>query len=276
MADTNLSGAPVLSTIDSRKERRSLGVGIPYADAYNQSAMAKYNNEYNYWLWQQQQEYNSPSAQKARLEAAGLNPNYNSVDSGNISSLPSSSGNISPSISSGIKNSVANATQLVNLVSANIAQGIKNVSELSGIPDDIGTYRKLLNMTARGKLTSQELDNALKNIQKVYNAWNYLGVDVGGMYPTHNLDSEGGQIMEYTNIPNSPAGRQSQLRNESMELLNAIRDFDLTNIKPQDEELIKARVREVSARAGLTEKQLRWFEGLKGAQIGLGLLTLLK
>lgn len=267
--------APVPEVITSKKDRRNYGVGLPYADAYNQSAMAQYNNEYNYWLWQQQMEYNSPVEQRKRLEAAGLNPNYQSIESGNVGSIPSSSGSISPSIGSNRRISLDNAVSVVNSLVSNIAQGIKSVSQLSGIPDNIPMYRRLLTMTAKGKLDANQLDNALKTIQENYNKWYYLGVDPGGAIGTNNYD-DSGQILEYANIPGSPSGRQATLRNESLILLNALRDFDLSNIKPEEEKLIKERVRQVSAQAGLSEKQVKWFEGLKGAQLGLAILSLLK
>lgn len=270
-----ISEQPSLNVITSKQDRRSAGVGIPYADAYNQSQMAKYNNEYNYWLWQQQQEYNSPANQRKRLEEAGLNPNYQSIESGNIGSIPTSSGNMSPSISTGIRNDVQNRIGIANQVINSLAQGIRSTSELSGIPSDIPTYRKLLSFLAHGKVTQQELDNALKLIDRNFNAYTKLGVDVGGYFPT-NFEYEGGQVFEPMNIPGSPLGRQADLRNESMVLLNALREFDLEHIRPEDEKLIKARVREVSAQAGITEKQLQWFDALKGSQIAIGILSLLK
>jgi signal recognition particle GTPase len=47
--------------------------------------MAAYQNEYNYWLWQQQNKYNEPSAQMSRYSDAGLNPAlmYDKGTSGN-------------------------------------------------------------------------------------------------------------------------------------------------------------------------------------------------
>lgn len=63
--------------------------------------LAKYQNEwnkqmqdrafkYNYEMWNKQNEYNSPTAQMARMKAAGLNPNlmYGKGDTGNASSAP--------------------------------------------------------------------------------------------------------------------------------------------------------------------------------------------
>ena len=84
-----VSSAPQLNYIASRSQRVANNVGRDYIDAFNQAQMAKYNNEYNYWLWQQQAEYNSPSNQVQRLLDAGLNPNYNSIEgAGNLSNSP--------------------------------------------------------------------------------------------------------------------------------------------------------------------------------------------
>lgn len=268
--------APVPEVITSKQSRKAAGVGVPYADAYNQSQMAQYNNEYNYWLWQQQQEYNSPANQRKRLEAAGLNPNYQSIDSGNVGSLPTSSGSMSPSISAGLRNDVQNRLGIANQVINSLAQGIKSTSELSGIPSDISTYRKLLSFLAHGKVNQQSLDNALKEIDRSFQMYTKLGIDFGGYYGTGEYTPEGGQVLQRSNIPGSPLGRQSTLRNESMVLLNALREFDLSNIQPQEERLIKYRVRQVSAQAGISEKQLQWFDTLKGAELGLGILSLLK
>jgi hypothetical protein len=38
------------------------------------SKLAQYDNEYNYWMWQQQNAYNSPVNQVARYQEAGLSP----------------------------------------------------------------------------------------------------------------------------------------------------------------------------------------------------------
>ncbi|MBD5257994.1 MAG: hypothetical protein HDS52_04815 [Barnesiella sp.] len=50
----------------------------------------EYQNQWNLEMWNKQNEYNSPAAQRSRLEAAGLNPVTNGLDgTGNAGSLTS-------------------------------------------------------------------------------------------------------------------------------------------------------------------------------------------
>lgn len=56
--------------------------------------IARETNDRNYQLWQENNAYNTPSAQMARLRAAGLNPNqiYGNISSGNSSSPATAQG----------------------------------------------------------------------------------------------------------------------------------------------------------------------------------------
>lgn len=56
--------------------------------------IARETNAQNYKLWQENNAYNTPSAQMARLKAAGLNPNqiYGNISSGNSSSPATAQG----------------------------------------------------------------------------------------------------------------------------------------------------------------------------------------
>ena len=56
----------VFSGIGAKKAAREYNKG--------QMELAKYQNEFNYKMWQQQNAYNSPAAQMARYQEAGLNP----------------------------------------------------------------------------------------------------------------------------------------------------------------------------------------------------------
>ena len=126
-----------------------------FVDAYNQAQMAKYNNEYNYWLWQQQAEYNSPSNQVQRLKDAGLNPNFNSIDgAGNLGSMPSSSGSITPSVGRNINASIGNVISSVNSLIQGVSQGVDTYKNLSDTPrlKDLSNYRDLLYKTARSQM----------------------------------------------------------------------------------------------------------------------------
>lgn len=129
------------------------------ADAYNQLLMAEYNNKYNYWLWQQQAEYNSPSNQVKRLKEAGLNPNFNSIEgAGNLGSMPTSSGSITPSIGRNRAAQVGNVISSVNALIGGVSEGIKSLGNLSDVPplSKLGEYRNTLYKTARSVMRQNE------------------------------------------------------------------------------------------------------------------------
>lgn len=191
-----ITNAPQPNLAFSRKQTGDAGVAYGFEGEYNETQMAKYNNEFNYWLWQQQAQYNSPAEQMQRAKEAGLNPNViaGNVSSGNLSNIPHSNGRVSG-------NAISNRLQLANvginsfnaLLKA-IGEGVDSTSKISGIPDDISTYRYLLtqNQTAgvRGKL----LDNILKNVEQARLA--YLGgaspSEIGSMgLPSYMLNFKG-------------------------------------------------------------------------------------
>ena len=55
---------------------------------YQNQQLAKEQNEWNLHTWDLQNEYNSPAAQRERLEAAGMNPFFNEVSAGTASTVP--------------------------------------------------------------------------------------------------------------------------------------------------------------------------------------------
>ena len=194
--DSNLSSAPSApNLILSKKERQSTfnknypgkGIGSDYVDTYNQSLLGQYNNEYNYWLWQQQMEYNSPINQVARLKEAGLNPNYNSIDgTGNASSIPSSSMSISGNAGSNSNARVANnikmmqaITQGVSSIVDNVQKGVSTLSAYSELPpiESMKQYKQIISDLQRNKgeqSTQILLSSVFDNIMKSY----YTGSDL--------------------------------------------------------------------------------------------------
>lgn len=163
--DTQLSelqGAPSVADyglITSRQGRLAAGVSATedgrYSDAWNQARMAQYNNDYNYWLWQQQAEYNSPSNQVARLKAAGLNPNFNSIDgAGNLGSMPTSSANLTPSIGRNRSLGIQAVLGEVNSIIGAMSSGVESLSKLSDMPPIalMGEYRDAILKTARARM----------------------------------------------------------------------------------------------------------------------------
>lgn len=272
---SNLSGTPPpeLNLVQSKKERKARGVDFDYMDSYNQGEMVRYNNEYNYWLWQQQAAYNSPAQQRARLEAAGLNPNYNSVDSGNLGSIPSSSGSLTPSIG---KNRALRQQMYVDSFNAlvkSIGEGVSSVSKISGIPDDIPTYRRLLNQYLGHNVQSAEYNKILRSIEAVWKSKTELGIDVPLLIPGYG---ENGDIwMQNADWKNSPLFQNLGLKNEDLNWLVKLRQFDFNNTKPEELKVIQERARQIGASAGLTEKQSELFATMSATKIGAMLGPLL-
>lgn len=272
---SNLSATPPpeLNLVQSKGERKRRGVDFDYMDSYNQGEMVRYNNEYNYWLWQQQADYNSPAQQRARLEAAGLNPNYNSVDSGNLGSIPSSSGSITPSIG---KNRAIRQQMYVDSFNAlvkSIGEGVSSVSKLSGIPNDVPAYRRMLTEYMGNKLGSSQVEYMLKQIEAVFKSKTELGIDLGWMFGSNQPDgSIKGVLPDWEN---SPVYKNLGLKNEDLNWLVKLREFDFNNTKPAELKSIQERARQIGASAGLTEKQNELFSAMTATKIGAMLGPLL-
>nr|QXN72806.1 MAG: DNA pilot protein [Microvirus sp.] len=251
MPQSNLSAAPEMNLVNTRQERKQAGIGQAYVDQYNQAQMAKYNNEYNFWLWKQQQEYNSPKAQRARLEAAGLNPNFNSVDSGNVSSMPSSSGSVTPSIGANRQRNFQNAINLANSLLGSVKQGVDTMSSLSGIPADIKNYRQYLHDIGFNRFQSSTIDNTLKLLEKAYKSWEIFGTTDHLKYRDENGDFRDDLISE------GPRGRQTNLRNAALSLMNDLRNFDLNNLKPLQVDKLNEEIDRIAEAVGFTAEQTK-------------------
>lgn len=272
---SNLSGTPPpeLNLVQSKGERKRRGVDFDYMDSYNQGEMVRYNNEYNYWLWQQQAEYNSPAQQRARLESAGLNPNYNSVDSGNLGSIPSSSGSITPSVG---KNRALRQQMYVDSFNAlvkSIGEGVSSVSKLSGIPNDVPGYRRMLKEYMGNKLGSSQVEYMLKQIEAVFKSKTELGIDLGWQFGSNQPD--GSIVPTSPDWENSPVFQNLGLKNEDMQWLVKLRQYDFNNTKPAELKSIQERARQIGASAGLTEKQNELFSAMTATKIGAMLGPLL-
>lgn len=145
------------------------------ADAVNQLNMAQYNNEYNAWLWRMQTEYNSPENQVARLKAAGLNPNFNSIEgAGNASSPSPSTGSLKSNFLGSYQASISARAQKLNeinsVVSAfndlvkNIGQGLDMYKTYVNTPSGPSMYRSDLNTLLHNRAASSSFDATLKEV----------------------------------------------------------------------------------------------------------------
>ena len=180
------STAPSLEDrqVYSPRARKEAGVSSSYVDQYNDSQLAQYNNEYNYWLWQQQAEYNSPANQMARAREAGLNPNVvaGNVSSGNLSSTPESKANYKSHIFENKMQAVNTGINAFNSVINAVKDGVQSVSQLSGIPMDIANYRRLLNSSQIGGVNLTMANEIAKNLENLRSGYLMFGNSFQDMF----------------------------------------------------------------------------------------------
>ena len=175
MGEGDQSGAPVAPNLvlDRRGHYRDGQYVAPAgADTWNEYAMAKYNNDYNYWLLQQQQQYNSPEEQVKRLRAAGLNPNFNSIEgAGNTNfSMATSTRGLSSNVGSLGNQQLGLMLNAFNSTLGAIAQGVDMTSKLSHLPSDIKKYREALTNSEFYKSLSSKRQYEIQNMLAAFEA----------------------------------------------------------------------------------------------------------
>lgn len=267
-----LNNAPQpTGVITSMKDRLNAGIGVNYVDTFNDLQMAKYNNEYNYWLWHQQNEYNTPAAQMQRAREAGLNPNViaGNVSSGNAASPSASAGRLSGNVRSNQMQSMNAALNSFNSIINSIASGVSSVSKLSGIPSDIPTYRKLLNkamhFSTEGTFLSNKnvmLDALLKQLDIAVNSdrnyemneanWEQLAA-LGGA-PNWLLRGTDGSA----SIPLSRVAKLSQAEVDAAQRKLDLISEQINNLVKQGLHIDADTVYK-TLQSRLTEKELQWF-----------------
>lgn len=274
--------APVLNQILSKDARKAAGIGDTYIDTYNDSQLAKYNNEYNYWLWQQQAEYNSPVNQVARLKEAGLNPNFNSIDgTGNLNTTPTSNANYRSDIRSKEIAQAQLGLNAFNMILDSISQGVSAYQKIQNTPN---TTRQYLKMAQENNWYGQKADNLLKDIRNLVGLRDDLGIDIDSIF---SLYAPSGQNISYNqnytsdsfeflpNTSNSINYRSKELGNDLRALESELKQYDLTNLKPEEKELLQKRITQVGLANGLTEKQINSFNAMLGTKMASALLPIL-
>lgn len=176
MAELGQNGAPVAPNLilDRRGHYRNDQYVSPAgADTWNEYSMAKYNNDYNYWLLQQQQQYNSPVEQVKRLRAAGLNPNFNSIEgAGNTNySMAASTRGLSSNVGSLGNQQLGLMLNAFNSTLGAISQGVDMTSKISHIPSDIKKYRKALTNSEEYKALSAKRKSEIDTMLSAFEAW---------------------------------------------------------------------------------------------------------
>lgn len=255
---SNLSTAPQVSnyTVTNRSDAKRAGISNGWhvgsqMDAYNQAGMAQYNNDYNYWLLQQQLEWNSPVNQRKRLEEAGLNPNYNSIDgTGNFGSLPASSGNMSPIFARDQQQTMANSINAVNSIFQNIGNTLDSLDKYSEMPrlGAMRAYKRALADVALNRANSSRLSLAEQ------------ALDVGLKQFLYGWDEETRSISsDSPYIRNYQLGMDyKQRQNDILDLEKALKAFERDSENPQKLENLKAQWKYVTSGTDLRDIEINW------------------
>ncbi len=263
MALQSISQAPQIGVGFDSSATKDVAYGG--ADYFYDYQMAKYNNEYNYWLWQQQAEYNSPAQQMARAKQAGLNPNVvaGNVSSGNLGSIPQSNGKLSGSITANRLNLANLGINSFNALLKAVGEGVDATSKISGIPEDISTYRYLINEGQQAGVQGKLVDNILKNVENARYAYlggassdqiGYLGLPD---YLLKFLGNEGNQMLYQ--FKDSPLTKMWDAMASEPGIANILKHSALSK-NEQDIATQKSVELLNQAKAKMSEKEYKMFE----------------
>lgn len=193
--------------------------------------IAQQNNDFNERMWNQQNEYNTPQMQRARLEAAGLNP-YLMMDGG------------SAGIAESAPTADTSGTQVAPDVGSTIAGGYQAMgSSISSAASQIAqmTYQNDLQQANVNKTNAEaknaDLQNQYDSLRNQFAAAQFL-TDL-------RLKQKQGDISEYeanylrdsmqdrldsVKFQNTLAGSQSSYYNQMSGLLDVQRQIERTNL----------------------------------------------
>ncbi|QCS36681.1 minor capsid protein [Capybara microvirus Cap3_SP_612] len=277
--------------ITSPAEREAAGIrnGSDFVDIRNSLAISQYNNDYDRWKTLWEAEYNSPENQVARLRAAGLNPNYNSIDgTGNINA-DGSKATIAQNYSQSRNARISNILTGVNTALNAISKGVEMTSEISGIPADISGYRTILNQLAQNENFQKHYGAEVSQMNSLLKKFELRDAEMmhrpsTGEFST--LDTNG--LQPYDEWLASPAGRKLMASVEGNEALanirNAAATFDEITKNPEYAEALVKHLLNLmpieelyqSGRAAVSNFEGETVEIQKGLGYLLKFLTLLK
>ena len=173
-------------------------------NASNQQ-LAQEQNQWNIDQWNRENEYNSASAQKQRLEDAGMNPFWGSVTPGtaqNVQSAPLANQQIAH-----VEPVNALATAIPNAASSAIGSIVQLATAKKALADADTA-------TAQAKLANQEADfNDDANPRRI------IGLDLGNSSQQLGIEGQGLQ------------NRNTELRNLQQESLNVLTGLQVENEK---------------------------------------------
>lgn len=241
----SISSAPQANIALNSQDRREAGVSSSYADDYNSLQMAKYNNEFNYWAWQQQADYNSPVNQVARLKEAGLNPNFNSIEgTGNVSALAGSTAKASGQIGANQARQFQNGLQLFNSVVDTAAEALSSVDKISKLPVDIGEARQFVTRTLRATTQGTEMKAMQSMIGAYFDAF-MKGMDKPYGTPLVTIPT----TLGFEGVPFNP---ENSPQKQIIDVLNGLRTSN-RELNETKNDVQKAIQKATESNAGMTE-----------------------
>lgn len=260
------------------------------ADAQNQLNMAKYNNDYNYWLWKQQTAYNSPAEQVKRLKEAGLNPNFNSIEgAGNASSPSPSSGRLQSNYLGAYQSSISAKAQRLNEVNTilagfndlvkNIGQGFDMYRTYVSTPDNVDLYRKALTTLMSNKSRSSSVDTMTKEIAFELGTLGKVGYGDYGLTLSPESSAAFGSVLDSTPLGQAVISDYDTRRmgswlaqaryknlvsdNAIKEVVKDLKEFELHKLQPKQLEKLENEIDNLFSRTNFIDTQNDMYARIK-------------
>lgn len=270
----------------SNQNERRFASASAQADALNQMAINKYNNDYNYWLWQQQTAYNSPVEQRRRLEEAGLNPNFNSIEgAGNASSPSPSQAKSGSNMLGAYQASISARAQRLNEVNAvvsglndlvkNIGEGFNIYKTYVTTPSFGGengnpTYRDLLRTSLKWDTDIKGYNASIKRNESFINQ---LLASFDGDRSLFGENPEGnplylsayGQLMGNSKRGDIAEQTLKNLKQDEQlkSITYSLKQFEKGHLQPLQEALLEAQISNYLSRTGFIDTQNSLYAELK-------------
>jgi hypothetical protein len=144
---------------------------FPFLNQGYEDELASYQNEYDWWMTQNQREYDSYASQMERMNEAGLNPNlmYDQGESftggkGQVHKPEDKTSDSMRMVLDGIMNSVAMGAKIKNLNQVNALNKVKAVTEAKkqGLIDRDKAKREVENEFLQSTLDTRVMNEHLK------------------------------------------------------------------------------------------------------------------
>lgn len=268
MPDSNFNYGGFFGGIGGGFLKGGFGLIGAYQQYKYSKELAAQQNQYNIEMWERQAEYNSPTAQMARLSEAGLNPNlvYGGVNPGNMSSAPQMVTPNAPNIQQAMTDAAKalNPEQIISFA-INTKKGIAEAHAAEELARKAGAEADLKEAEAQAMAVGNE------------NQFYYFNPSTGQMElsPGNNVSVQRWADNPYRkgmNIHQASIAKALGMRNEYFKTLNYANQMAFRN---KQGELVHERIGLTKAdaeRIGLLNDWYTYNEILKGVNAGAHLI----